>query len=139
MTTNTPFNPVLLSMIRQVMPTIVAQSIIGVQLMRGAGNLVGYARSRDKQGVKVTKQQYNEFLRLNNRKRTQSRAELDRAGYPSVVIDLPIDDLPYWGASYDQVDAWLTEQLGPHKFISIYSRYWFTNSNDAMVAKMGWL
>ena len=130
---------VLISMIRRIMPNILAQSIIGAQPMTGpAGSIFnlrrryGRKRIRGKQGVKPTPQQFNQFLRLNNRKRTQSHTEIEAAGYPTVFIDLPS------GVDYEEVDAWLAAQIGQHKFMRINARYWFTTEQDAMVARMGW-
>jgi len=123
----------------QNMPNIIAQQIIGVQPMTGPASSIfrlyrryGHMRIRGKQGVRPTPQQYNQFLRLNNRKRTQSHDELNAAGYPSVFIDLPT------GVYYDEVNVWLAEQIGADRFISINARYWFTNKQDAMLARMGW-
>jgi Major capsid protein Gp23 len=129
----------MLNMIRRIMPNLLAQSIIGAQPMTGpAGSIFnlrkryGSKRIRGKQGVRPTPQQFNQFLRLNNRKRTQSHDELNAAGYPSVFIDLPA------GVYYEEVNLWLTEQIGADRFISINARYWFTNAQDAMLARMGW-
>jgi len=133
----------LLNMIRRIMPNLLARSIIGAQPMTGpAGSIFNlrkrYGRidltisSETSLGVRPTPQQFNQFLRLNNRKRTQSHAEIEAAGYPTVFIDLPS------GVDYEEVDAWLAAQIGQHKFMRINARYWFTTEQDAMVARMGW-
>lgn len=122
--TQTPsIDPVLMPMIRKIMPQILAQQIIGVQPVYDP-----MRRSR----IRVSKENYRVFLRINDRPRTHTPGAFSDAGYPIVEIKDFLDVIP--------AIRWCREQFGEHGFIR-YNPYGFIlPSEDAATAfRMRWL
>jgi hypothetical protein len=72
------FDPVLLSIVRKTMPNIIARDIIGVSPMRGP--IIDDIFNRPR--IKMSKAQYKQFLRLNDRKGHQHENDFLKAKYP---------------------------------------------------------
>ena len=138
-------NPVLIPLIRRVMPNLIAQDIIGVSPMTGPAAQIFKLRSRYRyhniQPLRypVLPGVYRHFLRINNRRRTQNDDDLGAAGYASVT--LPTDRTPLAmqerGA---EIDAWCRENLGQDTWLRLgRSRtWWFSRDNDAVLFGMVW-
>ena len=76
---------------------------------------------------------YRCFLRLNNRRRTQSDADFTNAGYPSVIAK------SVWDQRISVID-WCDQVFGPHGyFTGTGLRYWFLSQADADLFTLTWL
>lgn len=134
-------DPVILPIIRNVMPTLIAQSIVGVQPMTGPSAQVFKLRKRYKllwdgafQPIRysVAPGVYRHFLRINNRRRTQNDDDLRAAGYASVTLHMQ--------DSGDEVNAWCRANLGQDTWLRLgRSRtWWFSRDGDAVLFRMVW-
>jgi hypothetical protein len=139
---NTVINPVLLPLIRQVMPNAIANSIIGVQPMTGPSAQVFAMRWRYKINVgddrgrqKVNPAIYNHFLRLNNRRRTQGDADFQLAGYFSARGNGTI-----WLGIDPEHAAWCDQQFGKHGWWGhrITGNLWFVREQDRILYTLTW-
>ena len=121
---------VLLPLIRRVMPTIIANSIIGVSPMTGPPvslfDMIGFSSP-----VEMTKVHYSHFLRVYNR-RTQHRPEyITGLGYQKIRItrraDLHLD-----------ADQWCRDNLKAGCYVRKFGEFWFAYNDDAVLFKMTW-
>ena len=121
---------VLLPLIRRVMPTIIANSIIGVSPMTGPPvsvfDMIGFSSP-----VEMTKVHYSHFLRVYNR-RTQHRPEyITGLGYQKIRItrraDLHLD-----------ADQWCRDNLKAGSYVRKFGEFWFAYNDDAVLYKMTW-
>ena len=121
---------VLLPLIRRVMPTIIANSIIGVSPMTGPPvsvfDMIGFSSP-----VEMTKVHYSHFLRVYNR-RTQHRPEyITGLGYQKIRItrraDLHLD-----------ADLWCRDNLKAGSYVRKFGEFWFAYNDDAVLFKMTW-
>lgn len=134
----TPLDPVIIPMVRRVMPRVLAMDIIGVTppasrpsklrkryAIRLEGALLS-ARHR------VAPEVYRHFLRINNRRRTQSSEDLAAAGYHAV------SSIPW--TSWEPADAWCADQLEPHSWLRFpgEARWWFSRGSDAVLFGLVW-
>ena len=80
----------------------------------------------------VDKEIYSSFLRLNNRRKTQSDADFLAAGYKQVGAAINSDPT--------QIDEWCCSQFGKHGFYrSNFNNWWFTNDADETLFRLTWL
>ena len=79
-------NPVLLSMIRKTMPNLIANQILGVQHPQG------FKPHR----LRFTKANYRHFLRLNDRKTSQTAQDLEQAGYRYQIRSRSMEENAGW-------------------------------------------
>ena len=121
---------VLLPLIRRVMPTIIANSIIGVSPMTGPPvsvfDMIGFSSP-----VEMTKVHYSHFLRVYNR-RTQHRPEyITGLGYQKIRItrraDLHLD-----------ADQWCRDNPKAGSYVRKFGEFWFAYNDDAVLFKMTW-
>lgn len=121
---------VLIPIVRRVMPHVIANSIAGVQSMADAGGIfsMGYT-DRFLRKIPVSKGRYNTFLRLYNRRKTQSLVDFANAGYPRVNV-----------ARMHMFKArdWCDEQFGKDGYVSWLDAFFFENEEDATLFKMRW-
>ena len=118
--TSMTFDPVILSIIRRVMPTTIANDIIGVQPMSGL-NIAPWI-------MKMEKVHYQHFLRLNNRKKTQKISNIDEAGYTCVKLY----------RSWNDPREWCKKNLKPGSYINLHTRFWFAYDRDATLFTLRW-
>lgn len=116
-------NPVLMPMIRQVFPSLIAQSILGVQPMTGN---VGRIFTLN---VKYEDPSIAKF---------HKKYKFSRAKWYVVEFD---------EKNYSAVDQWCAEHFGPHpKRPDAWSRWWhryetsihFRDEDDAVLFKLTW-
>lgn len=125
-------NSVLLPIIRRVMPTLIANEIIGVQPMVGpAAGIFGlkngwYGR------VKLTKDHYRYFLQVYNRRTYHHPDYLTSLGYPHVKVSRRD------GLHIDALD-WCYDNLKAGSWISSHNDFWFSNEEDVLAFKMSCL
>jgi Major capsid protein Gp23 len=125
-------NSILIPLIRRVMPGIIANDIISVSPMIGPASQiftlkVRYQLMKDRR-VKVKKEIYRTFLRINNRRKTQSDNDFSKAGY--------------WQGSGAFIDVigWCTEQFGAHGYWHNHETgtVWFATETDYTAYCMVW-
>lgn len=84
--------------------------------------------------MQFTKQNYQHFLRINNRKRRQRPKDLESAGYSHVRVKW------VWGDEViSDYSSWIRENCKPGSVINLYNTYWFANDDDAVLFKLYWL
>lgn len=119
------FDPVLLSIVRKTMPILMARDIMGVSISEEAI----FKRAR----VKMSKAQYKQFLRLNDRKGHQHENDFLKAKYP-------YHDMPN---SYNGVLAlvdWLDMKM-PNRYVYMSGwtpRIFFENEQLKMLFLLRW-
>ena len=130
-----PYNPVILSLIRRVMPSIIASQLVGVQPMTGPTGSIFAMRSRlyKPPRIKMTNMHYKVFLRLNNRKKSQTEDDFIKAKYHK--LRLRYDLL----ALMPDCLEWCDFQFGKCGYIQDAGTFWFENENDVTAFKLRWL
>lgn len=73
---------------------------------------------------------YRHFLRLNNRKKYLRVRDLDKAGYPSVMLG---DRAPRG------CKDWCDAQFGPNAWLQHWGVFYFRDERDAMLFKLTWI
>lgn len=105
-------DPVILPKIRQIMPNIIAQDIIGVQPMTATAAQIHTIKTRydspSLYNVALTKVHFKHFLRVYNRKKYHNFDDIAALGYATVNINI-----------FNTVSAkqWCRETLKPGSFI----------------------
>jgi len=123
---------ILISTIRNVIPNAIANSIIGVQPMTGPIGQIFTLKSHYSMNytslprIKMNKEQYKVFLRLNDRKKCQTENDFTKANYPGIYM------------RYIESVDWCTEQFGANGYARYYNKIWFENENDLMAYKLRW-
>ena len=118
---------ILMPLIREMMPNIIAHDIIGVQpLTMPKGIIFDSIRKTVVMQRNMTNAQYQHFLRLNNRRRRQSVYDLLQAGYPEAEA-----------AFSGEVVAWCQENL-PDRHMRFGNRYFFANEKDRLIFVLRW-
>lgn len=127
-------DPVLMPIIRQVKPWIIARQIAGVQPMTGLTGQIfqtdtsHLSRNKKRQ---MNKEHYKVFLRLNDRKKTQMREDFYRARYPWVDVDL--------NKNWQEMHTWCRENFGENGYLWFGERFFFENENDrTLFILAGW-
>ena len=127
-------NSTMISIIRRVTPTIIANDIIGVQPMTGPIGAIFSLRSKyNQRRIKLTNDHYRVFVRLNNRKKTQAIPDINAAKYPRLSLPL--------GSLNDNINCltWCAEQFGKCGYIEDSGTIWFANDNDMLFYKLRWM
>lgn len=130
-------NPVIIPILRRVMPNLIAQDIIGVSPMTGPAASVFKLRAKYRYRslrYPVEPDVYRHFLRINNRRRTQNDEDLRAAGYASVTLPIGVDYFP------TRIDAWCDANLGRHTWLRLGQprTWWFSRDHDAVLFRMVW-
>jgi hypothetical protein len=133
MTGTTAYHPVLINMIRRVMPQIIADDIFGTSLLRGPVSDIFKLRHRYGQEIRtvMSKEHYQTFLRINDRPRTQPLRVFRAAGYPTVDLLKYHDGIP--------AVRWCEAQFGEHGYQRFDLIFIFKDEADATLFKMTWL
>lgn len=129
----TTVDSVLIGLVRKVMPNLIANDIIGVQPMMGSSAEIFGMRSRYEQEIRIrmTKEHYKTFLRVNDRPKTQPLRAFTNAGYPHV-------DLPDVSDTIKAI-GWCREQFGEHGYQRFHTTFIFKDEDDAMLFRISWL
>lgn len=119
---------VLLPIVRRVLPTVIANDIIGVSSLnaRFSSGPPFYDR------VKLSKEVYNNFLRINNRKTYHDPEHIKDAGYPYLEMN-HIGYYPYC----DRI-KWCNDTIGKFGYIEFKGTFFFKDQNDYMSFVMRW-
>jgi hypothetical protein len=128
----TPIDPVLISLIRNVMPNIIANDIIGVSPMASPTSSIFKLRKKYGSEIRnpMNKALYKTFLRVNDRPRSQPLRAFLAAGYPIIEV-----------AYRDAIPAiqWCREQFGDDGFQRFDTTLVFRDEEAAMAFRMRWL
>ena len=122
---------VLLPIIRRVMPSIIANDIIGVAPMTGpVGDIFGrwsgwYGR------VKLTKDHFRHFLRVYNRRTHHHPDYLHSLGYPHVKVSRRM-------FLYTDAVDWCDHTLARGSWVNSFNNFWFANHADYVMFKLTW-
>ena len=128
MSTQQILNPVILPLIRRVMPNIIAHDLIGVQSMTGpVGQIFSSKWTLDH--VKMQKENFGHFVRVYNRKKYHKIGDIADLGYTM----LKVDTINAVKAKY-----WCKENLKPGAFICVNTRFCFAYDRDATLFAMRW-
>jgi hypothetical protein len=131
MAVNLPgLNPVIISTMRRVMPSIIARSIVGVSPMSGPVGRFFALHPRGRH--RVDRAVYRHFLRLYDRRKTQGDADLAAANYHRV------DAVPW--EHHAAALAWCRDRFGQHGFLRLpfSSAWWFVERDHAVEFSMVW-
>jgi len=125
---------VLLPLIRNVMPNIIANDIIGVQNMSASAGNIFSLRPTYKITVRLTKDHYRHFLRVYNRRQYHTVDYIDSLGYSSVKMSRRDD------AEYNALKAkvWAITNLKPGTYINSGGTFWFAREKDYTLFMMRW-
>jgi hypothetical protein len=125
----TKVDPVLIGIIRRVYPQVIANDILGVQNMTAPSGDIFKTRTRYVTG-RLNNNHYQNFLRLNNRRKTQRRIDFEKAGYPSVVTT----------AAYytDEWINWMKENIGQHQYFVFGNTVFFENEKLMVLYQLRW-
>lgn len=130
----TSVDPVLMPMMRRILPNILAQQIIGVQPMTyPAGNIFGLRENYDiNYKIQTTPELYNTFVRIYNRRRKYVKVrEFIQAGYPSVYADMQ--------QGWHNIHDWCRANFGPYGYVWFGDRFFFENEDHKnMFVYAGW-
>ena len=126
---------VLLPLIRNVMPSIIANDIIGAQPMSApAGDIFNLKPKYYPVTVRLTKDHYRYFLRAYNRRQYHTVEYIDSLGYPSVKLTRRDDN------EYNALKArvWAIENLKQGSYINSGGVFWFARDKDYTLFLMRW-
>lgn len=85
-------------------------------------------------GMQFTKQNYQHFLRLNNRRRTHWVDDMKTAGYSYVQVQWRWGDDPY-----PDYQGWIRDNCKPGSVVYRNNLFWFAYDEDALAFKISWL
>ena len=132
----TPMVKVLLPIIRRVMPTIIANDLIGVSPMSGPAGNIFTLQERYRNGwagrLKLNKDHYRYFLRIYNRRIHHHPEYITSLGYPHVRVSRR-DSLNIVALD------WCLDNLKPGTWIYNNSDFWFADQNDYVLFRMSCL
>lgn len=116
---------VILPVIRRVMPTLIANDIIGVQPMTGPGSMIYSLRNKIKKlpryyPITLQPEHYRYFVRLYNRRMTQSAESIDAARYKFAT---------HSGDTFNEIN-WCEKTFAKGSFIVFHNIIWFANDSD---------
>lgn len=126
------FDPVLLPMIRRVMPNIIAQSIIGVQPMTGPAGSIFSMRPYGWPGrVLFTKDHYRHFLRVYNRRKYHHPDYITGLGYSKMRLSRR-DHLA------NNAEVWCRDNLKTGSYVYDRGDFWFAYERDYTLFVLKW-
>ncbi len=124
-------DPVILPIIRRVIPTIIANEILGIQPMTGpAGDIFTMRGNYNWAGrVVLHKEHFNHFLRVYNRRKHHHPDYLTNLGYTKIRLGF-----------YRTVDAseWCRETFRHGTYVRSSLDFWFAYNEDATLFSMRW-
>lgn len=112
---------VLLSIIRQVLPNVLASQLVGVQPMTGSMGNIFNTRYDYGETLDMEKVHYQHFIKVPNRRRKQPVALLTELGYPCAKIS---------SLSQTKAKHWCTKNLKPGSWINLNHRFYFAYDRD---------
>lgn len=123
------YNPVILPIIRRVMPSIIANDILGVQPMSGPVGNIFSMRGTWHGTLVMQKHHFHHFLRVYNRRKNHSGSYLDSLGYQRIAL------------GYSKVGGarqWCKDTLKHGSYLISINEFWFAYDRDATLFMMRW-
>jgi hypothetical protein len=118
-------NQVLIPIIRNVMPSMIAQSIIGEQALEDV-----FEEFITIEGVwSLQKEHFQHFLRVNNRKKYHKIGDIAALGYPMAKANI---------LHVSKAKQWCRDNLKPGSYVTAVNRFCFANKNDWLIFTMKW-
>ena len=134
---NNTFNKVVIPLLRRTLPNIIANDIIGVSPMAAPAGQIFSLRTRYGQvqphRIKISNAQYNKFVRLNNRKRTQTIMDIKNAGYFSIYF------IHKTFSEHIDCIEWCDKAYGKDGYIISENEFFFENEEDITLFKLTWI
>lgn len=129
---------VLIPLLRRVMPSIIANDLIGVQPMIGpVGSIFTLSNwYKNVRRIPLTVYHYKVFLRLNNRKKTQTFKDFEQTKYPH--FELKRYPMQLFDTTEPILD-WCVAQFGEFGFVKCGPDIWFKDEYDFLMFKMRWV
>jgi hypothetical protein len=129
------YQQVLISQIRRIMPSIIAQDLIGVQPMTGPTVDIFSTKYNIKQDfnwagrVVLHKEHFNHFLRVYNRRKHHHPDYLTNLGYKKIRL------------AYSKTiaaDQWCRTTFKRGTYVRSSADFWFAYERDAMLFTLRW-
>ena len=111
------YDPVLLPLIRRVMPNIIANDLIGATYGDWHGSLV------------MHKHHFQHFLRVYNRRKSHSGLYLSGLGYQKVNVEF---------SKVLYARNWCKDTLKHGSYLISINDFWFAYDRDATLFMMRW-
>jgi hypothetical protein len=130
---------VLLPMIRNVMPKILAHDLIGVQQMTGPAGQIFTMRTRYgfngwEGRVALTKDHFRHFLRIYNRRKHHHPEYITSLGYSHTKLSRRNDI----EVNANNAEAWCRKTLKPGSWIYSSGDFWFAYDRDYTLFVLRW-
>lgn len=126
---------ILLPVIRKIYPTLIAQSIIGVQPMVAPSGFIFKSRFEiiQKDFKMTNKLLFRNFLRLNDKKKSFSEKDMIKAKYP--LVRLTNNQI----SQRNEIFEWCDSNIGKHSWVhNGHNVIVFSNEQDETLYKMVW-
>lgn len=122
---------VLISQIRRVMPSIIANDILGVQPMSGpVGDIFTMRGNYNWPGrVVLYKEHFNHFLRVYNRRKHHHPDYLTNLGYTRIRLGY---------SSAIPASRWCRETFKCGSYVRSSADFWFAYERDATLFTLRW-
>lgn len=123
-----------LDIVRRVMPTVIANELVGVQPMTGPVTTIFGSKSNWPGRVRMTKSHYGHFLRVYNRRKTHHPEYLTKLGYHTVNLqNISV------ARSIQDVKTWCDDTFQKGAVVASFYDFWFAYEQDYLMFKMRWL
>lgn len=119
----------LIPIIRRVMPTIIAQDIVGVQPMSGPIIDILTRQTGYSGRVVLTKSHFGHFLRIYNRR---------KAHHPDYITSLGYEKFRIRYSDVIEAKEWCRKTFKPGAYIRSMNDFWFANERDALLFSLRW-
>lgn len=118
-------NQVLVPLIRNVMPNIIANSIISGQDMSNAFEDIMVSKGT----WALQKEHFRYFFRVNNRKKYHRIGDIAALGYPMAKANI---------LYVSKAKQWCRDNLKPGSYVTVMNCFCFANKNDYLIFTLKW-
>lgn len=127
---------ILLPVIRDIDPEIIASQLIGVQPMSGPAAQIFSMKTRYeftgwRGRVLLNKNHYGHFLKIYNRRKYHHPEYITNLGYPHMKLSRR-NDLA------NNAEEWCSKKLKPGSYIYSSGDFWFAHDRDFMLFALRW-
>jgi hypothetical protein len=123
---------IILPVIRDIEPNVIASQLIGVQnMMAPVGNIFSLKPVFYPSAIKLSKVHYGHFLRLYNRRKIQDPEYITNQGYPNMKVSRREDKS--WAAK-----DWCDKHLKHGSYIYHNGKFWFACDIDYTLFLLRW-
>jgi hypothetical protein len=122
-------DPVIISILRRVMPNIIANDILGVQNMTSPAGTIFSMRANWAGRVVLHKEHFNHFLRVYNRRKHHHPDYLTDLGYKKERVSF---------SNAVAADQWCRKTFKCGTYVRSSIDFWFAYERDAMLFTLRW-